>query len=321
MPDDPGGAAAARWAADKIQISKSYAAIATNDPTRANNKSDVDRRRRRRNANDPSDEAQIGPDDSLWVTFLSRGLAASRAVGRVVHKEPGEVAFAYGSGVLVSPRLFLTCNHVTPNHFPPSQGVAEFDYEHSDDGEPKPFTSVPFDRRKFWLTDEELDFSLVALKDLDGAPPGEKQGWVRLIGQKGKVLNGEAVNVIHHPDGDRKRVSIRENWVVSRKDVQWLRYTSDTRNGSSGSPVFNDQWEMVALHRRGFAAMQGDKYLTRTGEIWTADMGEEAIHYTANEGLRVSCIVKRLKEAMAGLGPDMRALLDEALKKNHGGNS
>ncbi|MEU7038235.1 serine protease [Streptomyces sp. NPDC046237] len=320
MPDE-NDSAAARWAADADQISKSYAAIAADDPTLANDKSDVERRSKRLKAHDPRNEARIGADDSLWVTFLSRGLAVSRAVGRVVHKEPGQPAVPYGSGVLVSPRLFMTNHHVTPNEFPPSQGAAEFDYEHSDDGTDKPFTSVPFDRRTFWFTDEELDFSLVALKDVDGVPPGEKQGWVRLIGQQGKVLNGEAVNVVHHPDGERKRVSIRENRVVSRKDVQWLRYTSDTRKGSSGSPVFNDQWEMVALHCRGFAAMKGDKLLTRTGEIWTRDMGEEAIHYLANEGLRVSRIVKRLKEARADLDPDLRALVDEALKKDDGGNS
>lgn len=320
MPDETERAAAARWAADTDQISKSYAAIAVNDPTLANDESAVERRRKRLKAHDPRNEARIGADDSLWVTFLSRGLVASRAVGRVVHKEPGKPAFAYGSGVLVSPRLFMTCNHVTPNVFPPSEGVAEFDYEHSDDGNDKPFTSVPFDRRTFWFTDEELDFSLVALKDLDGVAPGELQGWVHLIGQQGKVLNGEAVNVIHHPDGERKRVSIRENRVVSRKD-HWLRYTSDTRKGSSGSPVFNDQWEMVALHRRGFAAKKDGQFLTRTGEIWTREMGEDAIHYLANEGLRVSRIVKRLREARADLDPDMRALVDEALKKDDGGNS
>ncbi|MEU8852217.1 serine protease [Streptomyces sp. NPDC048564] len=319
MPDET-AAAAERWAADTDEISKTYAAIAANDPTLANNKSTVERRRSRLKAHDPRNEARIGADDSLSVIFLSRGLDVSRAVGRVVHKEPGQPTAAYGSGVLVSPRLFMTNNHVTPTEFPPSQGAAEFDYEHSDDGTDKPFTSVPFDRRTFWFTDEELDFSLVALNDLDGAPPGERQGWVRLIGQQGKVLNGEAVNVIHHPEGERKRVSIRENRVVSR-DVQRLRYTSDTRDGSSGSPVFNDQWEMVALHCRGFPAKKGDKFLTRTGEIWTREMGEEAIHYLANEGLRASRIVKRLKEARADLDPDMRALLDEALKKDNGGNS
>lgn len=67
--------------------------------------------------------------------------------------------------------------------------------------------------------------------------------------------------------------------------------------------------------------MKGDRFLTRTGEIWTRDMGEEAIHYLANEGLRVNRIVKRLKEARAALNPDMRALVDEALTRNDAGNS
>lgn len=35
------------------------------------------------------------------------------------------------------------------------------------------------------------------------------------------------------------------------KPGDFLHYRTDTAPGSSGAPVFNDQWQVVALHRAG----------------------------------------------------------------------
>ena len=155
-------------------------------------------------------------------------------------------------------------------------------------------------------------FSVVAVADLrGGGAPGETYGTVRLIEQTGKALKAEVVNVVHHPGGDRKRLSIRENRIVAEDDL-WLRYTSDARRGSSGAPVFNDQWEMVALHHGGLPRRDAEGVaLNRAGEPWTREMGEEAKAYTANEGARVSRIVRRLRDA--ALDPRAKSLIDEAL--------
>ena len=76
---------------------------------------------------------------------------------------------------------------------------------------------------------------------------------------------GEVLNVIHHPAGERKRASIRFNRMVSEDDL-WVRYERDTREGSSGAPVFNDQWEMVALHHGGVPATDAEGFeLTADG--------------------------------------------------------
>jgi hypothetical protein len=102
--------------------------------------------------------------------------------------------------------------------------------------------------------------------------------------------------VIHHPGGDRKRISIRENRLVATDD-RWLRYTSDTGFGSSGSPVFNDQWEMVALHHGGVP--RNDSLVQHFGRSARArrDDAAEADLYVANEGARVSCIIQALEAA------------------------
>jgi V8-like Glu-specific endopeptidase len=43
-------------------------------------------------------------------------------------------------------------------------------------------------------------------------------------------------------------VALRNNLIYDSKDSK-LRYFTDTEHGSSGSPVFDDNWQVVALHR------------------------------------------------------------------------
>jgi endonuclease G, mitochondrial len=107
---------------------------------------------------------------------------------------------------------------------------------------------------------------------------------------------GEHVNIIQHPNGEPKQLALRENQTVDLLD-DFLHYQTDTAPGSSGSPVFNDQWEIVALHHSGVPRRDDrGRLLTRDGTPWTADMGEHRIDWIANEGARVSRIVRHVKE-------------------------
>ena len=74
-----------------------------------------------------------------------------------------------------------------------------------------------------------------------------------------------------------------------------LHYSADTEPGSSGSPVFNDEWEMVALHHSGVPARDASgRLLAIDGSPWTAAMGEHRLRWVANEGARVSRVVSHL---------------------------
>ncbi len=44
--------------------------------------------------------------------------------------------------------------------------------------------------------------------------------------------------------GSVTQVALRENKIISKKSPDVLLYQSDTAPGSSGSPVFNDQWQV-----------------------------------------------------------------------------
>jgi hypothetical protein len=56
--------------------------------------------------------------------------------------------------------------------------------------------------------------------------------------------------VVHHPGGQRKRVSFVRNQITWFND-RVVQYLSDTQTGSSGSPVFDDHGRLIALHRAG----------------------------------------------------------------------
>ena len=56
------------------------------------------------------------------------------------------------------------------------------------------------------------------------------------------------VNIIQHPNGNPKAIGVRNNLTSELNDHE-LRYFTDTMRGSSGSPVCNDRWQVIALHR------------------------------------------------------------------------
>lgn len=281
-----------RWDRSKDEIERVRRAAAAGDMATVNSAQQLSEREARLRERGLGLEGIVDEDDSLWTHFLAAGLRAASAVALVARTPQGAVMEPLGTGVLISPGLLMTNHHVLPDAEAARGASALFDYGHDENGGPRAEHAVALDAGAGYFSDEDLDFAVVALTAL--TPLGPRRP-VPLIAEPGKILLGERVNVIGHAKGERARVSIRANRLVDQDD-DWLRYTSDTRRGSSGSPVFNDQWEMVGLHHAGIPDTE-------------APRGDEAS--TANEGARVSRIIARLRSAE--LNPSTRALVDAAL--------
>lgn len=249
-------------------------------------------------------ERIIAENDLQPSLFLGRGTAIAESVGRVTL--PGGGA---GTGFLVGRRLLLTNNHVLPDATTAAGALIEFDFELGPDGRPETPSAFALDPDTLFLTDEEVDASLVAVAPASGVAAGDRYGWNRLRQQQGKIVIGEAANVIGHPSGRRKEIAVRNNRLLDQLEI-FLHYEADTEPGNSGSPVFNDQWEVVALHHSGVPRTNaaGD-LLTADGTVWDASMGEAAIAWVANEGARISVVLARLGELAQAAG--RTALLDE----------
>ena len=96
------------------------------------------------------------------------------------------------------------------------------------------------------------------------------------------VKDQDRVYVIGHPQGGTLSISIQDNRVIDVKEPK-LHYRAPTEPGSSGSPVFNQDWQLVALHHAGskkMASLSGDGVLE------------------ANEGIWLSAIIQALKDEL-----------------------
>lgn len=238
-------------------------------------------------------ERIMGKNDLMSIRYLELGLRVARTVGRVHVRGPDGTVLGYGTGFLVSPRLLLTNNHVLTDATSAGASRVEFDFQEGIDGRLQTSAFINFDPAAFFTTDKPLDFSLVGLKgDLRKIAP---YGWNGLSSAEGKIIVGEYVTIIQHPSGERKQLALRENQVVDVLD-KYLHYQTDTSPGSSGSPVFNDQWEIVALHHSGVPKKDAQgRILARDGRVYTSSMGENQIDWISNEGVRISQILKFLE--------------------------
>ncbi len=248
-------------------------------------------------------ERLLGANALISAAFLEGGTRASRAVGRILITAEGGRVAGYGTGSLVSPSLVLTNNHVLEDAQSAAQARIEFDYVLGLDGTPSQSASFKLEPDRFFLTSRELDYSLVAVEERSSSG-GElaRYGWNPLIEVEGKAILGEMLNIVQHPNGEPKQLAMRENKLLDLLD-DYLHYETDTAPGSSGSPVFNDQWEIVGLHHSGVPKKnKAGKILAIGGSLWTRAMGEHRIDWLANEGVRISRIIKDVKAQKLGGG-------------------
>jgi len=239
--------------------------------------------------------------DFLAIGFFERGTIASRAVCRIVTSLSGGRR-GLGTGFMVTPALLMTNNHVLKSEDDARRSIAEFNFQLGDGGAQLPMERFALKPEEFFLTDQSLDFTLVAIESRSaGGATLASFGFCPLIGAEGKILVRDPVNIIQHPKGELKQIAIRNNTLLDLPDPpldNFAHYETDTEQGSSGSPVFNDQWEVIALHHSGVPRTNAaGQMLDRKGNVWQQGGNPEDIDWIANEGIRTSRLVKFIKEA------------------------
>ena len=254
------------------------------------------RRDPRETLNELAAERIIGSNDLMGLHYLELAVALSRAVCRI------RIGSGAGTGVLIGPGILMTNHHVIASKADAGAAEAQFDYQENRSGELLPVQTFRLEPQTFFLTNKGLDFTLV------GTAPHSAKGvsiasypWIRLIRELGKAEVGDPVNIIQHPRGGLKQIALRNNNIIDipAGKPDFLYYTTDTEPGSSGSPCFNNQWEIVALHHQAVPRMDGDAILRKDGEPWREDVDDPArIDWIANEGTRTSALVAAVEAAV-----------------------
>lgn len=237
-------------------------------------------------------ERIIGKSDLFPISYLQTGLNVSKSVCRILIRNNRGSVIGMGTGFLIAPQILMTNNHVIENAELAMNCVAEFNYQNDENFMPCPVYTYRLDPKKLFITDENLDFTIVAVKDNPNIDKSLQDfGYISLIPEEGKILEGEYVSIIQHPKGNQKSVTLRENKVNSIFD-NFIHYLTDTEPGSSGSPVFNDQWIVVALHHSGVPNpdKKGD--------------------WIANEGVRISSIANFVSKQYMDMDTGKQRLIE-----------
>ncbi len=268
----------------------------------------------------------------LPVHFLEEGAIVQKAVGRVTLLKSHEglpKGSGWGTGFLVSPSLFMTNHHVIKKKDFARDVAVQFNYQLDFSGVPQQvdqYATDPDDEA--FYPHKGLDFTLIRLKSKREAPhfpyphggeamgyhtmpgspspygsaggplyetpqfftPGSRWGFIRL---NASILfaKKQHVNIIQHPAGRRKEVAIQHN-QISKIFTERIHYETDTEPGSSGSPVFDNGWNLIALHHAAGS---------------TGNIGNKRYY---NEGMRIDKIVAQLRKYF-GSRPGGRKILDE----------
>ncbi len=202
----------------------------------------------------PGLERILGKEGVRTRRWILNMLDRSRAVARIEdHSEK-----AMGTGFLVPGQalhdslgeqmVLVTNNHVIAsrperNQLKPLEAVARFQAL-EEEGER---AGVDVGDPIFESPVEKLDVSVLEC----GAPEGMTPYRIAEDLPDHDAIDETAkVYVIGHPGGRTQSFSLDDNLLIDYDD-EVLHYRSPTEPGSSGSPLFDQQWNLIGLHSRG----------------------------------------------------------------------
>jgi len=277
----------------EIKIAKMMGAFTQKAETLSPDKAEVNKllKQTERQLPQSDDELEkiIGQNNLVRIAWLTKALNASKSVCRIIINHGGRRH--YGTGFLLKGGYLLTNNHVIPNKSLLENALVEFNYKEDIQGELEPLQRYTFEPG-FYLTSPKprpggnpqtghLDYTLVKLQE-NGKVKLDQWGFLQLETDLTPVLN-DPVNIIQHPKGEAQHLAITANNVVSIWD-HYLFYKADTMPGSSGSPVFDQNWKVIALHHAGKNERDGGMLINASGK-----------RMATNRGILISDIVKDLQ--------------------------
>jgi hypothetical protein len=253
-------------------------------------------------------------DTRLPYAFIEGAQRTARSIARLTVPRifDGQQAAGWmsGTGWFIAPGVLMTNYHVieardkrtkpkglgeapaAPQDFSAQaeQVTAHFDY--FEGGEPDEAKTVRCSGARLLAQNRELDFAVIELTEahkVADRPP------LRLPAAQPTLARGDRMNIVQHPQGGAMRFAIRNNFFVmpgNRPYLLW--YQTDTEPGASGSPVCDDDWRVVALHRAA------------TGPLSPLAVPQEVISGSPVM-VRLLNEAVRIHDVLAGLPAEVRA--------------
>ena len=209
-------------------------------------------------------QAVFGIDHNLRTyDWLQQGFLRAKSVGMVLRNgKPhgtGFVLRASDLGLSGDGVVFLTSYHVVsepPHYLAARPHEAQIRFEIASRQDPTAWLGV---KRLIWQSPvEELDISVI---ELDGPLPAGVMP-LDMSQTLPKLGTSQArIFVMGHPLGGALAFSLEDNLILDyEQPPHWteeslaprrIHYRTPTEKGSSGSPVFDDSWRVIGIHRAG----------------------------------------------------------------------
>lgn len=143
-------------------------------------------------------------------------------------------------------------------------------------------------------SDTGLDYALLRL-----AGPLERLQPLPVTCEASAVQTGNRVYVIGYPLGTVMQFALQDNRLLDHEcgpaaappvsARRRLQYSASTERGSSGSPVFDEYWDCIALHHAG------GKHNTREDRYGLQRLNGLATSWEANQGIWIGSIYDHVK--------------------------
>jgi V8-like Glu-specific endopeptidase len=204
-------------------------------------------------------------DTRVDFAFIKQAHTLARSIARLtiprVFSGTLDGKVVYGTGWIIAPGILMTNHHVIDarDRRPPPSGwgeqvaaepdfqaqaermLADFDYYNEADG-----SRLECRASKLLASSRELDYAIIELEQAEKIADRQP---IRVVPEQPTLNRGARVNIVQHPRGGPLRFAIRNNFFVRPAErPAFVYYQTDTEPGASGSPVCNDDWQVVALH-------------------------------------------------------------------------
>jgi S1-C subfamily serine protease len=177
-------------------------------------------------------------DQDLLTRLIDQGeeklkaLAALNTVGRI----ESPLGTGIGSGVLIGQGILLTCDHVFTDI---RQAWVRFGCKDKNSCQTKP--AFELDLKNFVSHRQQPDHAVLRIETSKPIPP------VKIQPIDGSLNNGQPIRLIHHPLGQPAAIS--EVGQILQVGADYIDHNLKTDKGSSGAPIFNSKWELIAIHQ------------------------------------------------------------------------
>ncbi len=210
----------------------------------------------------------------IWLVKLSEILPQVCHIEYIAELPEGRRQIT-GTGFLIAPNVVITNFHVMEYVIKEkaaySDVILRFDYNKLSYGK-FDRTGTEYRLKEDWLIDQspylpnnenrlptldELDYALLRVKNEPGnRSVGEEgspvRGWIKLPTEPDKFSPNTPLFILQHPNGQPLKLALDTDGIIDvNENGTRVRYKTNTEPGSSGSPCFNSNWDLVALHHMG----------------------------------------------------------------------